>query len=103
MQWNKTKTIFQENFLEIKAKLEPTYWKDRLTLPGKVNTEWLTRCILVDLLELMKKWEKNPLSTLALIKERKSNLLSDFPVVKLYTRRKWSNIFKVLKERKFKP
>lgn len=58
MQWNKTKTIFQENFLEIKAKLEPTYWKDRLTLPGKVNTEWLTRCILVDLLELMKKWEK---------------------------------------------
>lgn len=35
-------------------------------------------------LKKKKKWKEDPLSTLALIKERKSNLLSGFPVVKLY-------------------
>lgn len=45
--------------------------------------------------ELMKQWKENPLGTGTFTKERNSNLLLDFPIVKLeYNRVMFSRVSK---------
>ena len=81
----------------------------------KIKTPWqIARHSLVKLLYFKKKWfffspkSRNLLSHLAkkkqqLLWKRKIRLSSDFLTTVVYDRRNWSNIFKILKERKYNP
>lgn len=83
-------------------------WKQNLKqhsethcVSGKINRVIRRYSIFLLITELYRKMERNSFEYLGTYKKkRKSNVLSDFLGVELYTRRQWSDIFKILKRKK---
>lgn len=88
-------------FLKLKKRFETPYWKD---VAESLNPEQLMPRLIP-----VKSDEKNPSSILTKqsdYKGKKIRSSSDpflFLTAVLYAGRKWSNIFKKLKERKYEP